>query len=92
MAQGLVGPPPPMAARHGTAQNMAAHGYSDPPPLFLPRLTLCTHPYTKDVCHLCMATSCSASCSAFRFASCWTGGSLLFGQEANCPDQRLPPV
>ena len=32
MAQGLVAPPPPMAARHGRAQNRAAHGDSDPPP------------------------------------------------------------
>ena len=29
-------PPPPMAARHGTAQNRAAHGDSDPPPLPIP--------------------------------------------------------
>ena len=33
VTQGLFAPPlPPMAARHGTAQNGAARGDSDPPP------------------------------------------------------------
>ena len=36
MAQGLFAPPLPMAARHGTAQNTAAHGDSDPPPYSYP--------------------------------------------------------
>ena len=40
VAQGLFGPVPPMAARHKTAQNGAARGDSDPPPLFLPPPTL----------------------------------------------------